>query len=320
MNGHATAYGDLVGVVSAVPARVITNADCPDPAAAFEAAALTGVNERRWALRDQTSAHLCTVAARDLLRGLSWSAAEVDVLIYVTQTPESVVPADVYRMAQDLGLPGTAACLQVNWSCAGYVYGLWLAMRLLQAGQRALLLVGDVMSTVMDPRDRATAPLFGDAGSATAIVGGGREQRFVMGSDGRGADHLAQQPDGYLRMHGAEVFTFALRRVPELIADVLALGRPDLLLFHQANRYMLSHLIKRAKLLDQFESEQIPMNIGEFGNCSCASIPLLMCSSAELSLRALPNRLALFGFGAGWAWCGASIQCDELQVVDLLEV
>lgn len=332
MNGHTRAHGSIVGVVSAVPALRITNAQCPDPAAADEAAKMTGVLERRQVDLGQSARTLCTAAAVRLLDQLDWPRDTIDLLVYVTQTPEGAVPADAYRIAAELGLPTRCMVLQVNWSCSGYVYGLLTAMRLLDLGKRALLLVGDATSTIVDPGDRATAPLFGDAGSATAIVGSTVEQRFVVGSDGSGFDSLiqARQRD-FLHMDGAAVFSFTLQQVPQLVNDVLAMGEPDYLLFHQANAFMLRHLVKKAKLVDQFEPSQIPTNISRFGNCSCASIPLLMCTEIAPQLRRepvpgkeatwyFPRRLAMYGFGAGWAYAGASIQCDREMAVDLLEV
>lgn len=313
MNRHRTAHGSIVGVVSAVPARVITNADCPDPAAADEAAKLTGVRERRWVGPGQSARTLCTDAAKRLLEQIGWQAASIDVLVYVTQTPDGAVPADVYRIAADLGITG--ACLQINLSCSGYVYGLWTAMRLLQPGQRALLLVGDATSTIANPGDRATAPLFGDAGSATAIEGSEVEQRFVLGSDGAGADKLCQ-PDRWLQMDGAAVFNYTLRTVPTLAADVRkAMPYPDLWLVHNANEFMLRHLMKKASI----DPGRAPMNLQRFGNTSCASIPLLMCAEASERL-ASPARVAMLGFGAGWAHAGAAIQMGGLETCGLIEV
>lgn len=313
MNQHSTARGSIVGVVSAVPDRVITNADCPDPAAADEAAKLTGVHERRWVKPGQTARTLCTDAARHLLYRMGWAGADVDLIVYVTQTPESAVPADVFRIAADLGAPTTCVCLQINWSCSGYVYGLWTAMRLLDPGKRALLLVGDATSTIADPGDRATAPLFGDAGSATAITGNGPEQHFVMGSDGSGAEKLCQ-PTHWLQMDGAAVFNFTLRTVPRLVTDLREFGEPDLWLLHQANGMILKHLAKKAAI----PKERVPMNIARFGNCSCASIPLVLCG--ESLAMSFSMRVAMLGFGAGFAWAGASIEVEALRVAELVEV
>ena len=315
MNSHTSARGSIVGVVSAVPARVITNADCPDPAAADEAAKLTGVRERRWVGPGQSARTLCTDAARRLLDRLQWSADSIDVLVYVTQTPDGAVPADVYRIAADLGLPVSCACLQANYSCSGYVYGLWITMRLLQHGQRALLLVGDATSTIADPGDRATAPLFGDAGSATAVEGSDVEQHFVLGTDGSGADKLCQSGN-WLQMDGAAVFNYTLRTVPTLAADVRkAMPDPDLWLVHNANEFMLRHLMKKASI----DPGRAPMNLQRFGNTSCASIPLLMCAEASERL-ASPASVAMLGFGAGWAHAGAAIQMGRLEMCELIEV
>ncbi len=329
MNHQTTARGSILGVVAAVPDRIITNADCPDPAAADEAATLTGVYERRWVKPGQTSRTLCTDAAKRLMAGLGWTVDDVDLIVYVTQTPESAVPADVFRIASDIGAP-RAICLQANYSCSGYVYGLWLAMRMLEGmGKRALLLVGDATSTIADPADRATAPLFGDAGSATAILGNSGEhpvdQHFVLGADGGGVDKLctrhstafSQEPDGgYLHMDGAAVFNFTLKRVPALVSDVRALMQlmpdPDYWLLHQANRFMLGHLAKKSDL----HALKVPINIERFGNTSCASIPLLM---SGLCLDKRAHTLAMLGYGAGWAYAGAAIKCEPLKVCELIE-
>lgn len=305
--------GAIAGVVTAVPQWIRPNTDWP---AAQEAAKMTGVLERRIAAPDQTTESLCLAAARRLLDALDWPPSSIEALVYVTQTPSTAVPAAAYDLHAALGLPAHCPAIQANWSCAGYVYGLWLAMKL--ARGRVLLLVGDTSSRIVDGEDRATAPLFGDAGSATAIQSEDRFTRFVLGSDGAKNEHLAQAPGAFLKMDGASVFGFTLRVVPGLVTDVLNAGRPDFLLFHQANRYMLSQLAKKSRLHDQFTPEQMPSNIDRFGNCSSASIPLLLCD--KVGMRARGKRLALFGYGAGWAWAGATIDTPALRVAELVEV
>lgn len=309
----ARCTGAIAGVVTAVPQRIRPNLDWPEAA---EAAKMTGVLERRIAGPDQTTETLCLAAARRLLVGLDWAPSSIEALVYVTQTPSMAVPAAAYDLHSALGLPAHCPAIEVNWSCAGYVYGLWLAMKL--GLGRVLLLVGDTSSRIVDPEDRATAPLFGDAGSATAIQADEAIVRFVLGSDGQKNEPLSQAPGELLRMDGASVFGFTLRVVPGLVDDVLAAGRPDFLLFHQANRYMLGQLAKKTGLQEHFTAEQIPSNIDRFGNCSSASIPLLLCD--RLGMRARGARLALFGYGAGWAWAGATIDAPALRVAKLVEV
>ena len=323
MNGQATARGSIVGIVTAVPANVIRNDDCPDPAAADEAAKMTGVYARRWVTSGQSARTLCTDAARRLLPAVGWGPDAIDVLVYVTQTPDGTVPADVYRIAADLCLPHRCLCLQVNWSCAGYVNGLLTAMRMIDAGQRALLLVGDATSTICDPGDRATAPLFGDAGSATAIEGSDVAQRFVFGSDGRGADKLAAgaPPEaGWLQMDGAAVFNFTLRQVPALVADTFGDATPDVALFHQAQTFILQHLTKKMRLSENYPGCLVPINVTRFGNCSAASIPLLMCEPSDARAKMLEGAtVAMLGYGAGFAWAGANLECRPMVHLELIE-
>ena len=319
-NGNRAEFlcGNVVGVVTAVPKNVITNEGWDH---AQEAAKITGVQSRRHAWFNQSSETLCLDAARRLMANLGWEASEVDALIYVTQTPDRLMPSPAYVLHEALGLPQHCPALEVNWSCAGYVYGLWLAMKVaatdhMHEVRRVLVLVGDTTSRICDPDDRATAPLFGDAGSATAVENGPLSglSYFVLGSDGDGANKLKQANGGRIEMAGPSVFDFTLRKVPGLVQDVLDDGDPDFILFHQANKFMLDHLVKKCKLADK----NVPMNIDRFGNCSSASIPLLLCD--QLGLNAAATRCALFGFGAGWSWAGAMVSMHGLQVAELIEV
>lgn len=317
--------GTVDGVVTAVPRNVVDNSDW---GMAEEAARLTGVRRRRHTVEGQNVETLAIKAADRLMANLGWMTSTVDALVMVTQTPASAVPSSAHRVHAALGLPAYCPAMQVNWSCAGYVQGLWLAMKLAQTAalhetKRVLLIVGDCMSEVLDPDDRATAPLFGDAVSATAVVNGPLTglSYFVMGNDGSGADRLKLDtaPGSCLHMDGPSVFTFTLRNVPALVADVLDNDKPDFLLFHQANDFMLDHLAKKMALSSEFSSAQIPKNLNLFGNTSSASIPLLLCD--ELGVPAARgSKLGLFGYGAGWAWAGAFIDAHRLEVAELLEV
>lgn len=317
-NGNRSEFlcGNVVGVVAAVPHTVIGNDNWVD---ALDAARITGVQTRRWTKK--TTESLCLAAARRLMANLGWDASEIDALVYVTQTPSDPMPSPGYDLHAALGLAQRCSVIEVNWSCAGYVYGLWLAMKLaatdhMHEVQRVLVLVGDTTSQIVDLADRATAPLFGDCGSATAIENGPLSglSYFVLGSDGAGASLLCQPRGHKLQMQGPAVFDFTLRKVPGLVQDVLDDGDPDFILFHQANKFMLDHLVKKCKL----QGQNVPMNVERFGNCSSASIPLVLCDM--LGLNAAATRLAMFGFGAGWSWAGAMLSMHGLQVAELIEV
>lgn len=314
---NSLASGRIVGIACAVPREIVENRAFRG-GIAEEAARITGVAQRR--LGAHSSAGLCGYAAMRVLARIGWSPESIDLLIMVTQTPSRMMPGSGYDAHGTLGLSQACRVVDLNAGCAGYIQGLWMAMRALDPGQRALLLVGDTLESVCDPDDRATSPLFGDCGSATAILGAGSAHTFVSGCDSAGNDALSQHLGSTMAMRGPEVFSFTLRTVPLLVEDVLRQSPPpDYLLFHQANRFMLDHLADKMKLAERFPGK-FPSNIATFGNCSSASIPLLACDRLRAKLMAGWQQVAMFGYGAGWHWAGVSMPIGNLDCIDIIEV
>ncbi len=333
----------VVGLVSCVPAGTIDNAEFIEAFGdkARDIEMMTGVKERRWVAPHQTTADLCQAAGERLLNDLEWPLDSVDAVIFVSQTPDYDLPATACALHGRLGLASGAIAFDVNLGCSGYPYGLWLAMSMIKVGaaDRVLLLVGDTISKVVDPADRATAMLFGDAGTATAIERGGEHEiSFVLGSDGRGERHLiipkgrhrtdfvadgafADRQLDALYMDGGEIFSFTLAAVPALVAataEASGYDRSDYdaVLLHQANAFMLKHLVKKSKLAP----EKVPININRFGNTSSATLPLLMTSDLADRLRSTSMKLGMFGFGVGYSWAGASGVFGPLSVARTIEL
>ena len=325
----------LRGVVCALPERRIGNEAFIEQlgeAAVAGVTAMTGVEARYWAKPSQTAADLCLVAARRLLARLEWAPDSVDALVFVTQTPDQCLPATACIMHGELGLSTRCQAFDVNLGCSGYVYGLWLAAAMLAAGcRRILLLAGDTSSRLVDPTDRSTALLFGDAGSASALEWqtGAEPAHFILGTDGTGARHLTVEAGGFrtlnspagntLHMDGNEVFGFTLRAVPALIHDVLAsagraAGEIDAFVLHQANRFMLRHIARKLAIAPG----QMPINIDRYGNTSSASIPLLICTDLSSRLTRAPAELVLAGFGVGFSWGAACLRTSPLACADLV--
>jgi 3-oxoacyl-[acyl-carrier-protein] synthase-3 len=341
-----TTNGRIVGVVSCVPSRVRKNDDffgTFGEAGVADVVKMIGVKSRRQVEGDTTTRDLCRSAAQALLKGLAWEPESVDALIFVSQTPDFRLPPTACALQADLGVGQACIAFDINLGCSGYPYALWLGMTMIQTGaaRRVLLAVGDTISRIVDPSDRATALLFGDAGTATALEATDDDSasHFILGSDGQGVKNLIVPTGGFrdymacgdarlqgragdaLYMDGGEIFNFTLRAVPPLVARTVELGTtdnrlPDYYLFHQANQFMLKHLIKKAKL----SPEQAPLNIDEFGNTSSASIPLLITTKLKSALRERSQRLALFGFGVGYSWASACLDIGPLRVVDTIEV
>lgn len=308
----------------------------------------TGVVQRPVTETNLCTSDLCYAAADRLLQQLGWERTTIDGLLFVTQTPDYFLPATSCILQNRLALGTNCAAFDINLGCSGYVYGLWLAGHLIAGGlERVLLLVGDTISRVVSPRDRATALLFGDAGTATALerTECSPKMSFELGSDGRGWPHLivpagsfrqprnentarrTQREGGNIRsdedlfMDGAEIFGFTLRVVPRLVANLLertgsSLHSMDAIVMHQANQFIIDHLTKRLKI----SPEKVPTTLRLYGNTSSASIPLTLVVSLGGRLQRESLRLLLIGFGVGWSWGAVELTCGPMLISDVVRV
>ena len=342
----------LSGVASAVPEPTRSADDLAalfGPEEAGKIVESVGVQTRHIAGDSTCTSDLCLAAANRLLDQLDWSRDSIDALILVTQTPDYVLPATACSLHHRLGLGTQCLAFDVNQGCSGYVYGLAIMSRLLGAGTvtRALLLTGDTLSRVVSPVDRAAAPLFGDAGSATCLefCEGAPPMFFDLGTNGAGVEHLLTRAGGFrtqrspattrrterengnirsdsdLFMDGAEVFMFTLSAVPGLIKRTLQgagweRDDVDAFVLHQANAFMLRHLRKRLKLTP----EQFVIALSKYGNTASASIPLAMSDSWSSNSPTGPMKLVLGGFGTGWSWAGVALECDGVVLPEVIIV
>lgn len=270
----------VLGVASAFPEKFRT---AQDEAPSFpdtnvdKIAQSIGVTRRHTA-HQLTASDLGAAAAARLLSALDWQGDAVDLLVFVTQTADYRLPANACMMQSRLGLASGCAAFDINLGCSGFVYGLAQVGAFLQTlGKgRALLIVADTISRIVSPQDKSALFLFGDGASAIALEhdAAAPPMHFVLGTDGRGSDHLIipggglrnpatgpQRPhdneavrrDDQLFMNGAEVFAFALREVPNLVQRTLARAQCsvdalDYTVFHQANSMMLKHLGRQLKI------------------------------------------------------------------------
>jgi 3-oxoacyl-[acyl-carrier-protein] synthase-3 len=323
----------ITGIVCCLPPiRVKNDAFTSrfDEKAISDVAKMTGVATRFWTEEHQTTADLCIEAARRLEVGMETTLADCDAIIFVTQTPDHILPGSSFVAHRDLGLPTACTCLDLNAGCSGYVLGLSLAQDLIAAGsyKKILLLAGDTISKTLSPTDRATAMVFGDAGTATLVEASSIAERseFKIGVDSRGVESLKieagqfRKPktadddrDNYLFMDGAEVFNFTLKSIPSLVKSLGDVESFDYVFMHQANAFMLKHIAKRAKLTPA----QVPINIEKFGNTSSATIPLLMCDIAKSDLLSDPQNCALLGFGVGFSWAACAMKIGPLKHLEV---
>lgn len=329
------------GVVACVPERRVQNDAYVEQfgAAAEQIIKMTGVRERPVVEGSVTTADLCEAAAEALLQRLDDDKSEIDAVLFVSQTPDYRLPATACYLQDRLGIRPGVIAFDINLGCSGYPYSLAIASMLIASGaaRKVLLLVGDTISRIVSPDDRATAMLFGDCGTATLVEAGEDEAVFVLGTDGRGVPNLIVPAGGFrdapadernpnppeaLFMEGSEIFSFTLSAVPALFKQLCEeSGREvadfNAILFHQANAFMINHLRKKIKA----EVEAVPVNIDRFGNTSSATIPLLMATNCADMLKAPePATIAMLGFGVGYSWAGASMKLGGLGCAELIEL
>ncbi len=309
-----------------------------------------GLDRRRVVESGTTAADLSETAAKRLLEQAGLTPDAVDALIFVTQTPDYAQPCNAAVLHGRLDLPKSCAALDVNLGCSGYVYGLWLAHMMVSSGgcERVLLLAGDTISRIVNPKDRAVAPLFGDGGSATLVQRSecASAAWFSLETDGKGFDKLIVPAGGQrapsstetqvevtdeagnircqenLFMDGAEIFNFSIVEEPKAVRELveyagLDMDAVDYFVFHQANRYILTNIAKRLKI----DLAKVPMQTVErYGNQSSASIPSAMCGELHDTLRSADStRVLLSGFGVGLSWASVILDIAELPVCEIIE-
>jgi 3-oxoacyl-[acyl-carrier-protein] synthase-3 len=314
----------IAGVATCVPPRVVSNVADDlgfDAEEVRKVVAMAGVRERRVVDPGVTSADLCFEAAERLLERLGWTRDSVSGLIFVTQSPDYWLPSTSCVVHQWLGLSDDCAAFDLGLGCSGYPYGLYLGACMLRARghRRILMLHGETPSRFVSPDDPATSLLFGDSGSATALeLAPGGSGHFCLHTDGSGHagliirgggfrdPHPADPRDLCLRMDGAGIFNFTIKRVPPLIRDALALsGRSvdqiDAFVFHQSNRFIMKHLMKKCGLPES----RVPLTLEDMGNCGGPSVAVAMTRSLPAE-RAADMSLMLLGYGVGLSW-GAAV-------------
>ncbi|MBS1685312.1 MAG: ketoacyl-ACP synthase III [Bacteroidetes bacterium] len=308
----------------------------------------TGIRYRRIAAQGTTAADLCRISAEKIMRDLSWQPDDIGVLILVTQTPDYVIPNSSSVIQHELGLPGDCLTMDINLGCSGYVYGLSVIGSLLQnmPGRKGLLLVGDCSSAIVSKGDKATYPLFSDAGSATAVeYKDGEEWYFDLHTDGGGYDNImvkgggmrhpfsirSMEPVAYgpgevrsdlqMRLDGVNIFNFALREVAPNIETVMAAAKVksdniDYFVLHQANRLILECVRKKLKT----PTEKFPYSLYDYGNTSSASIPVTIVTQLQHAVNDSGARILLSGFGVGLSWGAAVIDMSNAHIADLVEI
>ena len=304
-----------------------------------------GIEQRRIAAPDVTASDLCYKAAVRLMEDNGIDPSSIDVLLFMSQTPDYRIPATSCLLQHRLGLPRETMCFDISLGCSGYLFALSTAFAYasMQGVNRVLLLDGETFSKIVNRRDKVDWPLYGDAGTATLVEKGDYgESTFMLNTDGSGEEVLKiragmrhpitpdscverEWEDGSIRsdlevfMDGMDVFNFAISKVPKSIKQLLketdhTIEDVDYLIFHQANRFMMDFFVKKLKIAP----DHVPYCINRYGNTSSASVPLTISSELSGKLGG-EHTVVMSAFGAGLSWGSVIMQMRDCNVSPVIE-
>lgn len=313
----------IIGIGSYVPDTVVTNQDLmkfldTDDAWIRER---TGICERRVS-KDMGTCGLAIEAAKRAIDDAGIDPKEIDLIVLATSSGDRAFPAAAMDVQAAIGAVN-AVGFDITAACSGFIFGLHIAHSFFAAGiyKTALIIGAETLSKVVDWTDRGTCILFGD-GAGAAVVRASETGiiRTLMGSDGTKGWTLECQvrnlgncvngikPElGFMKMDGKEVFKFAVRKVPEIVAQILEDAQMDpeeikYFVLHQANFRILEAASRRLKV----PMDRIPVNIDRYGNTSAASVPILLDELKRDGKLERGDKLVLAGFGSGMTW-GATL-------------
>lgn len=338
----------IVGMSAGVPLHVYGN-ELGDTFVKTEDIALfensTGVKEKRLD-PNLTTSDLSVPAVERLLQDMRWEKQSIGALFFVSQTADYILPATACILQDRLGLSKECYAMDISLGCSGWVYGLSSAAALVSAGngnsfKRALLIAGDAKGRVPQ-----SDPLLGCASTVTALEfdEGAGDMYFHFGTDGSGYEAImipdggarngissssfeTYEYDGRLynrlqsRMSGIDVFSFAISTAPQSVRTLvehfdIGLYDFDYYVFHQANKTINSHIVRKLKI----DSEKVPSSIEHFGNTSSASIPLTIVTQLKGQVENTHRKFLCCGFGVGLSWGSVAFETEDLVIPDLVEL
>ena len=342
----------ITAMAGAVPKQVIDNYKYTEFFPEDQVKAVVdkiGVFKRRFADDKTCSSDLCYAAAEKLFKDNEINREEIDLLVFISQTPDYRMPATSITLQHRLGLSSTCIAFDINLGCSAFIYGLSVVYGMMQSGniRKALILDGETRSKVYSPKDRRSAFIFGDGGIAALIECNEKfgKSFFSLNSDGSRADLIMIPAGGYRKMSSAEtvvekvvdeygnmrseeqgymkgdqVFNFVIREIPRDIKKTIEYAGMtnedfDYIVFHQANNFINSYIAKKMKL----DTTKIPSTISKFGNTSSVSVPLTIISELKDKLKG--NKcLLMSAFGVGMTWATGIVPFSDCKISDIVEV
>lgn len=293
-----------------------------------------GISTRHIAASNETAGDMATQAANKLFEEHGIDKSAIDFVKLCTQSPDYHLPSTACIIQNRLGLSTACGAFDINLGCSGYEYELAIAKGLILGGiaKNVLLLTAETYTKYIHPKDKGNRTIFGDAATATLVSteGFAKIGEFSLGTDGGGAENLivrtgcSRNPDkvddlsidengnprgsDYLFMDGKAIFDFTADAVPVMVEDCLnknhlKLEDMGLVVFHQANKYMINYL---RKLLD-IDKDRFYVFMENVGNTVSSTIPIALCEAKKEDR--LHGKVLIAGFGVGLSWGATILDC-----------
>jgi len=314
-----------------LPEKILSNDDLSEEFPEWSVEKITsktGIKKRHIADKTETSLDLGIKSANKLLRENNIEPTSIDYIIFCTQSPDYYLPTSACIIQNELGLTTSCGAIDFNLGCSGYIYGLSLSKALIESGQaeNVLLITAETYSKFLHREDKSNRSIFGDGATSTLLskCETGSILDFVLGTDGSGKDNLIVKNGAlrnkrennddinsgdYLYMSGSEIFVFTLKMVPMVVAGLLKKNKMqmediDLVIFHQANKYMLETLRKKINIPES----KFYYFLEEVGNTVSSTIPIALSNAIKSKRVCKGNKIMLVGFGVGYSWGGTIIE------------
>jgi len=288
----------------------------------------TGINKIYIAEENQTSVDLAIEAINSFLKKFEVNPNSIDGLLFVTQSPDYVLPTSACIIQEKIGLPETILGFDINLGCSGFVNSLAVAVSLIKSStlNNCLIVCAETYSKYINKNDRTTKTIFSDAAAVCLLEKNSKTNflfsPFHFGLDGKGAPNLIVKgsgarkkmigEDSNLFMDGGKVFMFTMSEIPKFVNNLLkkndkTVADIDLFIFHQASKLVLDTLSQKLNL----PSDKVFRNLGSVGNTVSCSIPIAICDAIDQKKIFNGATIMLVGFGVGYSWGGTIIKWGE---------
>ena len=248
---------------------------------------------------EQDTSDLCVEAYKILAQKVEVDMSDIECLVVITQNPDYNLPHTSAIVHGKLDGNDNCASFDISLGCSGYVYGLAVVKSLMESAgmKKGLLFTADPYSKIINPSDKNTQLIFGDAASVTLLTSDGKYEmgKFTFGTVGREHENLICR-NGLLEMNGRAIFNFVIRKIPadikhNLEINSLTKDEIDLFLFHQGSKFMVEQLAKLARI----ESSKVIFDVLDYGNTVSSSIPIILAKEFNKDYKCI----FISGFGVG---------------------